>query len=228
MIKDFFNYLQAHGLYESDALEDRVVFLFVFVPILRSEIKAFVETWNEHRIRPQKHRPNHVAGIPNELYTDETVPRYGWAPDIEFLSQLTEAVRDVGKQPHKEHTLLLTYRIDPDAYLSDDTLTWCEETLRSLGHTGNPSANEFLPQVRHFLVPAWFRQLRIKARTHIESGEAPQLSIAPKPDTFAQWRIRQEIIAEMRNEVDTFRLIETGDLACDDDHSGTSDEDWDY
>jgi hypothetical protein len=44
MIKDFFRYLQVHGLYESDILEDRVVFLFVFVPILRSEINTYVNT----------------------------------------------------------------------------------------------------------------------------------------------------------------------------------------
>ena len=97
-MKDFFSYLRAHGLYESDVLEDRVVFLFVFVPILRSEISTYVETWNEHKIRPQKQRANHAAGIPNELYTDGSIPRYGWVPDVEFLSQLSEAVRDVGTQ----------------------------------------------------------------------------------------------------------------------------------
>ncbi len=72
-------------------------FLFVFVPILRFEINTYVETWNEHRIRPQKHRANHVAGIPNELYTKEDISRYGWVPDTEFLLQLDEAVKDVGK-----------------------------------------------------------------------------------------------------------------------------------
>ena len=97
MIKDFFRYLQTHGLYESDVLEDRVVFLFVFVPILRSEINTYVDTWNEHQIRPQKHRANHVAGIPNELYADEAIRHYGWTPDATFLTQLEEAVKDVGK-----------------------------------------------------------------------------------------------------------------------------------
>jgi len=57
--------------------EDRVVFLFVFVPILRDEIATFVETWNEHRIRSQRNRANHVAGIPNELYTSDDTPRFG-------------------------------------------------------------------------------------------------------------------------------------------------------
>ena len=132
------------------------------------------------------------------------------------------------RNPDNKEVLLLTNGIDPDAYLSDDTLAWCQEALLSLGHSGNPSANEFLPHVRHFLVPTWFRQLRIIARDHIESGEAPALSIAPKPDTARQWQVRQQIIAEMRNEVDTFGLIEAGDLPDNEQGSETSDEDWDY
>lgn len=112
------------------------------------------------------------------------------------------------KVPSRNEALLLTYRIDPDAYLSNETLDWCQQTLLALGHDGKPSANEFLPRVRHFLVPTWFRQLRIKARAHIESGELPTLSVAPKPDTAGQWQARQRILAEMRNEVDTFGLLE--------------------
>jgi hypothetical protein len=106
----FFGYPQVHGLYESDALEDRGVFLFVFIPILRSEINTYVETWNEHRIRPQKHRANHIAGIPNDLYTDQAIPRYGWTPDIEFLSQLSQAVKDVSQWSRFEGVLLLNGR----------------------------------------------------------------------------------------------------------------------
>lgn len=67
------------------------------MPIIRSKISTYVEIWNAHRIRPQKQRPNHIAGIPNELYTDHSLPRYGWVPNIELLSQLNEAVKDVGK-----------------------------------------------------------------------------------------------------------------------------------
>ena len=91
-VKDYFTYLTAHGFYESDVLEDRVVFLFVFVPILRQEIATYVDTWNEHRIRSQSGRPNHIAGRPNELYFDTSTPRYGWQPNPELLSQLKEAV----------------------------------------------------------------------------------------------------------------------------------------
>ena len=97
MIKDFFSYLQAHGLYKSDVLEDCVVFLFIFVPILRLEINTYIETWNKYRIRPQRHRANHVAGIPNELYTDEAIRHYKWTPNATFLAQLEEAVKDISK-----------------------------------------------------------------------------------------------------------------------------------
>jgi hypothetical protein len=100
--------LQAHGFYASDTVEDRVIFLFVFMPILRSEIATYVEIWNEHRIRPQRKRPNHVAGVPNQLYRDATTPRYGWAPDIEFLAQIDEAVKDVGKRLQQADNYPLT------------------------------------------------------------------------------------------------------------------------
>jgi hypothetical protein len=70
------------------------------------------------------------------------------------------------------------------------------------------------------------------ARSHIESGVAPALSIAPRPDTAQQWQARQQIIAEMRNEVDTFGLLEAGyfenEAENEREDEGTSDDDWDY
>lgn len=127
---------------------------------------------------------------------------------------------------------LLKNKLDPNAFLSDETYTWCEESLRVLNHPEIPAASEFLPHVRHFLVPTWYRQLRIKARHHIENGEQPILSLAPKPDTSKEWQVRQQIIAEMRNEADTFGLVEAGELSDQrldiENVSETSDEDWDY
>lgn len=110
--------------------------------------------------------------------------------------------------------------------MSNEGLAWCQEALQSLGHDGDPAANEFLPQIRHFLVPTWYRQLRIKARNHIHSGEAPVISITPKPNTAKQWQVRQQVLAEMRNEVDTFELVEAGDVQRDlyDPASGADDE----
>ena len=64
LFKKYFAYLQTHGLYESDALEDRIVFLFVFVPILRSEIGTYMETWNAHHIWPKKKDPITLQAFP--------------------------------------------------------------------------------------------------------------------------------------------------------------------
>ena len=109
---------------------------------------------------------------------------------------------------------------------------WCDEALKSLNHQGDPAASEFFPQVRHFLVATWYRQLRIKARDHIKRGAAPVLSLAPKPDIATQWQVRQQIIAEMRNEADTFGLIETGideeEGVYSDEGQETTDDDWNY
>lgn len=58
------------------------------------------------------------------------------------------------------------------------------------------------------------------------------LSLVPKPDTAAQWRVRQQIIAEMHNEIDTFGVIETGMDEEESVHSNegqeTTDDDWNF
>lgn len=127
---------------------------------------------------------------------------------------------------------MLKNKLDSGAFLSDETYIWCKENLRVLGHPEISTAHEFLPHVRHFLVPAWYHQFRIKTCDHIESGEQPILSLVPKPDTSKEWQVRQQIIAEMRNEADRFGLVEAYDVLDEglniENRSQTSDEDWDF
>lgn len=89
-------------------------------------------------------------------------------------------------------------------------------------------ANEFLPAIRRYLVPTWYRQLRILARDHIESGSDPALAIAPKPDRRAVWEARQQVVDEVRNEVDTFGLVEANLQSGGEQEEGEDDSDWDY
>ena len=49
-------------------MPERIVFYFIFMPLIRHEINEFVLTWNAHRIRAQNDRGNSVAGIPDRLY----------------------------------------------------------------------------------------------------------------------------------------------------------------
>lgn len=78
------------------------------MPILRAEIATYVETWNEYRIQPQRQRHNHVPGVPNQLYTDASTLRYGWSSDMEFLAQLDEVVKDIGKLLQQRDSYPLT------------------------------------------------------------------------------------------------------------------------
>ena len=80
-----------------------------------------------------------------------------------------------------ENWIFINLFLDPDAFPSDDTITCCETALLYLDHERTSAASEFLPQVWHFLVPTWYRQLQIKTQDHIESGEASILSLALKP-----------------------------------------------
>ena len=74
----YFHYLQAHGFYSSDLIADQVILLFIFIPILRHEIHTFVLMHNDHRIRRQDGRINHIPDRPNTLYQPQDgEPEYG-------------------------------------------------------------------------------------------------------------------------------------------------------
>jgi hypothetical protein len=48
------------------------------------------------------------------------------------------------------------------------------------------------------------------ARNYIAGGEAPTLSLAPKPDILREWQVKQQVLAEIRNKIDIFGLVEAG------------------
>lgn len=66
--RQFFLELTEKGEYDKDSIVDRVVFLAIYLPILREEIMEFVNLWNTHSIRKQSNRPHVVPGIPHVLY----------------------------------------------------------------------------------------------------------------------------------------------------------------
>jgi hypothetical protein len=47
----------------SKSLADKVVLLYVFMPIIRAELQTLVDTHNAHPIRTQRNRAHHVAGV---------------------------------------------------------------------------------------------------------------------------------------------------------------------
>ena len=94
---------------------------------------------------------------------------------------------------------LITY-LDLDAYLTEDTLAWCQEAISH--HV--PYANEFLPtEDRTYLIPEWYRRLLRKARDHQRSGEAPAFAFAPKPRKKEGWIPRTQVTREISSTTAT-------------------------
>jgi hypothetical protein len=69
--------------------------LFVFMPIIRSELQTFVDTHNAHPIRTQRNRAYHVAGVPNELYIDHA-RQCGFSLDLDVYNQWEAQVAQYG------------------------------------------------------------------------------------------------------------------------------------
>jgi hypothetical protein len=85
----YFDNLEKNNLFSFDSTPDRVVFYFIFMPIIRHEINEFVLTWNAHRIRTRPDLPNSVGGIPDLLYyhPKEGLENCGKEPDLDRLRQ---------------------------------------------------------------------------------------------------------------------------------------------
>jgi len=81
---EYLKALQSANLYRQDLLADRVVVLFLFMPLLREELTAFVYTHNAHPIRAQRNRSQHVPDIPDDLYRDGE--QHGFALNEQVLS----------------------------------------------------------------------------------------------------------------------------------------------
>jgi hypothetical protein len=68
------------------------------MPILRQELRDFVEDHNDHRIRADRSRPDHVHGRPNDLYRDRPMGCvHGFTPDPELLQNLQDSLQSWGE-----------------------------------------------------------------------------------------------------------------------------------
>lgn len=86
-------------MFTFDSTPDRVVFYYIFMPILRHEIDEFVLTWNAHRIRTRSDLANSVGGIPNRLYytPKDGIQNCGRIANKEELERHAREFSDFGK-----------------------------------------------------------------------------------------------------------------------------------
>ena len=81
------------GLF-ADSEADKIALLFVYFPIIRTEIYNFVRLWNNHRIRYQKNRPSLPTGKPSVLYFTPPagVQDFQYSPNHTLLGELQNEV----------------------------------------------------------------------------------------------------------------------------------------
>jgi hypothetical protein len=89
-----FTFISHASLYRDWSPVDRIVLLFVFMPLLRAEIIDFVDINNEYPIRAQKNSVHHVSGVPNKLFDDGE--QQGFPLHLEALAEWEAKISGFG------------------------------------------------------------------------------------------------------------------------------------
>jgi hypothetical protein len=89
-------------LFISDYPSDRVVLLYIFMPLIRDEVAARMMVHNHRRIRKDSKRPHHVPGVPEDLWKGlnkhgERPRDYGIKPRLSTLQNRKEALSGYGR-----------------------------------------------------------------------------------------------------------------------------------
>jgi hypothetical protein len=93
-----FQVIETAGWFREDLLPDRIILLFIFMPILRSELFDWVDDHNALPIRPQRERSQHVAGVPNDLYRGSaSAVKQGFDLDLDLHAELESTVLAYGR-----------------------------------------------------------------------------------------------------------------------------------
>ncbi|KAI8940778.1 hypothetical protein NX059_002044 [Plenodomus lindquistii] len=164
--RDYFRNMQTQNLYSKNRLADTIAVGAIYIPILRREIRAYIETHNSHRIRKQKNRPNIVVGKPSMLFM--------CPPD---------GTRDF-KQPVNQEELrnlkAETPVWDMHAVLPPETQLWCDRQLKDMAfdpHTSvmKSAAERVAPYKDVYL------ELRRRIKEYQASSARPALGLLAHP-----------------------------------------------
>jgi hypothetical protein len=193
---DYLAWLTGQGMYRDEYLTDKVILLYVLLPIIQHEIFEWVLDHNANPIRPQQERTKHVPGIPDELYrgrdyrSGQVIARqYGFTIEDRTWDQCSE---ECGEYNSSE-------------ILTSDTQEWCRIAL-SLLEISAPKASDFINRTSGKVVPYWYQCLIYTARHHYASGQIPQLTLAEKP-----YSCDIEVLDEVLDAVIEGQLEEEGE-----------------
>ena len=95
--------LVATGEFDKTHAANRIALLAVYMPVMRQQIRQFVQIWNVHTIRRQPNRPHVVHGKPAHLYyaPPEGVVDHGVDPSLDLVNELAQDYDDWGKNNQK-------------------------------------------------------------------------------------------------------------------------------
>lgn len=146
----------------------------IYIPILRREITAYIETHNSHRIRKQKNRPNIVVGKPSMLFM---CPSDG-----------TDDYRQPLNCEEFERLKAETPAWDMHAVLPAATQLWCDGQLRSMNFDPYTSVMKSAVE-RVAPYKDIYLELRHRIMQHMESGAQPTLGLLSHPT--GGWNFRK-------------------------------------
>jgi hypothetical protein len=122
--REYFEELADTALWDKHNLPDRISLLAVYIPIIRAQLRNWVDQWNAHHIGAQSHRPHVVTGQPfvNFFFPEDGTEDYG-----------VPVPQDVLEDLHSEAEVFAL-----DAYLPGETQEYCDRRL----HEINPAFSE--------------------------------------------------------------------------------------
>ena len=192
--------------------------LAVYIPIIRTTIGEYRNSWNYHRIQKQPKRPYVVYGRPRELYKRKDHPEvddFGLEVNPNLWAQIDQTLDG----------------FDIDEYLPQATIQWCQDIVRSEldielgdvtggmvwegsedGSEDEDEANRHIVRRTHNVV---YTLLQERLSTHFRTGAEPILLETAKPLGGPNW-------VPTRSE-DEFQNRTT---AGDQDQGQTRDQQW--
>ncbi|KAJ5334479.1 hypothetical protein N7452_006882 [Penicillium brevicompactum] len=158
---NYFRQLHSEGLFSASVVPEQVALFAIYMPILRSHIKSYVQTWNIHNIRKQADHPERAPGKPymNYHHPPKGVDNFGLSVDAPTVQAMQQ-----------------TYSgYDTDEYMPPDTMRWCEAQLFDLGFDPNSPPARLPGDLQPFR--SVYLALRERAWRHERSGAAPKLAL---------------------------------------------------
>ena len=182
---EFFERMLQEGSYHPDEKPDKITFLAIYMPILRSEIFEFRDNWNTHKIRTQRKRLYIRTGKPWFLYQNPGAhgdEEHGLEPNWDTYEHISNQ-----------------YPYDVDEYLPPATLEFCHTKMREAGfHPNTLSASAVQPDGTPTHI-ALYRLLLREVRSHFTAGNVnPVLGTTERPRGGHMWVPPAEVEAFRR------------------------------